>query len=546
MFRSSFRIKEGMVGIPRVVLALSFPYWLSGHSRFIIATYDAGSTHVPRASPSSQHPRTRNRQSGRPTTVADENEPLCDGGAVVYRDPRLADGHADATAGVGGRRRADRQPARHAAAQPPRTRGRVRRRIDVDAFGQGKVNCSRRRIRTNGRHGGRRPLFVVRSIRPTSAPSTGTRSVLSDIAVPPEKCGICFELTPLVSRFPPAECGHVFCVMCMRQHLIVIATDTHEYPFPCPGCRGVGNPGLLDPQTCLNVLAGTGRPYIELQKLLLERQHVQRLCYCANKACSMPFDFQVTPNAEAADNASQVTCPMCKTDTCVDCKVPWHQGRTCAQFRDEQSGEGLLHKLAKQKRWTSCPKCMAHIDRQERNCNFVKCRCGSGFCHNCGKEYLSLKPTGINQHMLPACTCGLFGDENMGEAAAPPANIDLAEAYREQIFNYFEREVRPRREIIEEDSDSDDSAAAPLESMRIGAADLDHWINEDAHRMPGRMLEHLRENQCPYAECHREFGSLRALEQHLDMTEQHEVFLCCGRPFGDRHGLNQHHDAVHR
>lgn len=383
-----------------------------------------------------------------------------------------------------------------------------------------------------------------------------------DTSAPPVKCGICFELMPDVSRFPPAECGHVFCIECMRQYLIVIATDTQKYPFACPGCRGTGSPAWLDPQTCLNALAGTGRPYFALEKLILERQHVQCLRYCANKSCSMPFDFLRAGDADGASNASRVSCPLCKTDTCVDCMVPWHTGRSCAQFRDEQNGDGVLQRLAKHNRWTACPRCKVHIERQEGDCNFVRCRCACGYCHKCGKAYLSLQATRNNEHGRPACTCALFEDENIGEPqVAPPPQ----ENFPQEVFARAHVRFAAPEAMFKDDWDvpayaprdkglvefTDIPEQAPRRVAGAGRApveepDLDRWLHEDSPRLSARMLGCLRENRCPYPECDRKFSSIGALEQHLAHTRRHAVFLCCGRPFSSRRALHAHQDEAHR
>lgn len=244
----------------------------------------------------------------------------------------------------------------------------------------------------------------VRSSTPGAGPSTrprlggspsarGASSFLPPVrttvrvTVSPFACGICLEPKPGVDQFAPAECGHAFCKACMRKHLIVIATSKRQFPITCPACRGAREQrALLDPQTCLKELAGTGKPYEAFERLLLEEQFVKRLCYCANKACSVPFDFleiQNFPGPHATQH--KVSCPLCGTDTCVKCKVEWHEGRSCSQFRAETNSDGLLRKLAKKKKWKACPKCHALIERNQ-GCNDMVCRCGCSFCYGCGKD----------------------------------------------------------------------------------------------------------------------------------------------------------------
>lgn len=233
------------------------------------------------------------------------------------------------------------------------------------------------------------------SSRPTPASSrqlTGAASSKPDPRMPsaagaqPIACSICLELHPPSEQFPPAECGHSFCKTCMRRHLAVIAKEKRPLPIACPACPGE-HPSVLDPQTCARELAGTGETYDAFERLLLQQQHVQRLSYCANKACSVPFDFHEIPGLDGTPHvtSTKVSCPLCGTDTCVACKVEWHRGRSCAEFRDENNGDSLLRKLAERKRWRACPKCKALIEKSQ-GCNHMECRCGFSFCYGCGRE----------------------------------------------------------------------------------------------------------------------------------------------------------------
>ncbi|KAM0065920.1 putative IBR domain, E3 ubiquitin ligase RBR family [Helianthus debilis subsp. tardiflorus] len=44
----------------------------------------------------------------------------------------------------------------------------------------------------------------------------------------------------------------------------------------------------------------------------------------------------------------------------------------------------LLMKLAKGKNWMKCPKCKHFVEKVD-GCNFIACRCGLGFCYQCGQ-----------------------------------------------------------------------------------------------------------------------------------------------------------------
>eukprot|EP00171_Calliarthron_tuberculosum_P019374 IDg19374t1 len=132
---------------------------------------------------------------------------------------------------------------------------------------------------------------------------------------------------------------------------------------------------------------------------------MNELRYCSNPACATPFDY------EEGGPGPCVICPLCDTATCAECIAPWHAKQSCAEARPD----GALDALAAQRRWRRCPSCTTLVDRVD-GCNFVRCRCGTGFCYACGVAYVddpraSLDSAGqprANQHGTPACNCPLF------------------------------------------------------------------------------------------------------------------------------------------
>lgn len=82
--------------------------------------------------------------------------------------------------------------------------------------------------------------------------------------------------------------------------------------------------------------------------------------------------------------------------------VPCMQGLTCAQFQElppEQrtKDDAALFHLSNKNKWRQCPSCKNMVERSD-GCNYIKCRCGKGFCFQCGVAYKSNKPTAKNNH----------------------------------------------------------------------------------------------------------------------------------------------------
>lgn len=234
-----------------------------------------------------------------------------------------------------------------------------------------------------------------------------TDLLLGEDAQPPE-CPICLEPVLPRDRFTASQCGHVFHKdPCMLAYFEAVATDSPQFPLRCPDCRKE-----LDPQSCLSVFQGTEQAFHKLQNLILERQHHAHLRYCSNVRCAQPFDWFDDPSLHRFDDRFKVTCPLCTHMTCAQCRGEWHEGKPCKNVEQVGDGTDAFRQLAVENGWQPCPRCGQAIDRQKGDCNFVRCRCGCGFCHSCGKEYQSLTGTAANLHGKPDCRCKLFGEGN--------------------------------------------------------------------------------------------------------------------------------------
>lgn len=79
-------------------------------------------------------------------------------------------------------------------------------------------------------------------------------------------------------------------------------------------------------------------------------------------------------------------CGQCEASWCVHCKVPWHEGQSCLDYklRDKfRKGEQDMQKLIKEGKLFKC-ECGKYIERSE-GCKFMKCTCGKFFCWACKK-----------------------------------------------------------------------------------------------------------------------------------------------------------------
>ncbi|XVE70776.1 hypothetical protein DITRI_Ditri10aG0098000 [Diplodiscus trichospermus] len=190
-------------------------------------------------------------------------------------------------------------------------------------------------------------------------------------------CEICVEPKHANESFSIKGCSHAYCTDCMIKYVASKLQDK----ITAIGCP-VGNcEGLLEPEYCRNILPREvfdrwGDALCEAMVLGFDR------FYCPFKDCSMLL----------IDDGGQVVkeseCPNCRRLFCAQCKVPWHTGIECGEFqklhKDEREREDImLMKLAKDKKWARCPSCRFVVERTQ-GCRFMRCRCGTAFCYDCG------------------------------------------------------------------------------------------------------------------------------------------------------------------
>lgn len=74
----------------------------------------------------------------------------------------------------------------------------------------------------------------------------------------------------------------------------------------------------------------------------------------------------------------KVACIECRRIFCMDCRVPWHFGRSCIDYQNlppelRDSEDSNLYKLAKNENWQRCRKCRRMIELAE-GCYHMTCR----------------------------------------------------------------------------------------------------------------------------------------------------------------------------
>ncbi|PQE29386.1 ring finger protein [Rutstroemia sp. NJR-2017a WRK4] len=97
-----------------------------------------------------------------------------------------------------------------------------------------------------------------------------------------------------------------------------------------------------------------------------------------------------------------MTCERCSFTTCVYHKLPWHAGRSCAEFdtEDEQierleQAEATAKLLAQNSQ--ICPQCQQCVVRDD-GCDHMQCRCGKAWCYQCSVDWENIIRMGNKAH----------------------------------------------------------------------------------------------------------------------------------------------------
>uniref|UniRef100_J3MXH8 RBR-type E3 ubiquitin transferase n=1 Tax=Oryza brachyantha TaxID=4533 RepID=J3MXH8_ORYBR len=274
-------------------------------------------------------------------------------------------------------------------------------------------------------------------------------------------CTICMETVDAVQRFAIAGCTHAFCASCVRQYIAAkVEENVLSIGCPDPGCNGGG---ALHPEACRGVIPprlfqrwGDALcdsalsslkfycPFSDCSALLVDdpgdgeaeitdAEWGDALCDSALSSLKFycPFsDCSALLVDDPGDGEAEITdaeCPHCRRMFCARCKVPWHDGATCAEFqklgKDERGRDDLLlRNVAQESKWQRCPKCKM---------------CGHCFC------YLCASPMSRQNHHCKTCkrTCSIRRMERKCVDAAMIRDEVLAEELQVQeaiLFSAFQ------------------------------------------------------------------------------------------------------------
>ncbi|GMI82171.1 hypothetical protein like AT3G14250 [Hibiscus trionum] len=205
-------------------------------------------------------------------------------------------------------------------------------------------------------------------------------------------CIICTDFKPVEEMFRSNTCSHLFCKDCIGKY---VAAKIQEN-IAMVKCPDINCQAALEPQFCRSIVPGD--VFDRWESALCESMilGLQKF-YCPFKDCSaLLLD-------DGGSDVVKSECPSCHRLFCAQCKVAWHSGISCGEFRklgkDERSMEDIMAhpkhnvnpplmvmELAKNKKWRRCPSCKIYVEKTE-GCSHISCRCKFQFCYGCGSQW---------------------------------------------------------------------------------------------------------------------------------------------------------------
>jgi len=213
-----------------------------------------------------------------------------------------------------------------------------------------------------------------------------------------------------VTRFlkPTGECDHEMCGICIKNMITSsLRNVTTDIPLKCPYFDQCGK--YIMPTIDIKNIIGLD-DFTKFERYTLTKVHipVERLRYCTNSECEMPYeliddDIPTSPLTHI-DYRYFLSCFTCNTNMCILCNTNWHEGISCKEsqhrisLRDNRESENEIDSNNYIENYCKkCPKCNVVVQKlqtpeQERHETISGMAGGTAECHhvtcsNCKVEF---------------------------------------------------------------------------------------------------------------------------------------------------------------
>ncbi|KAL6843301.1 hypothetical protein ACP4OV_027014 [Aristida adscensionis] len=199
-----------------------------------------------------------------------------------------------------------------------------------------------------------------------------------------ETCDICMEDVDVTNVHVVEGCMHHFCFSCIKEHVKVKLLHGMLPSCPKDGCTT-----LLSVEGS-KIFLTSGLLDIMVQRVKEQQIPPSQKIYCPYPKCSafMSTSELIHPMQESCSKYTVAVvptlrkCVKCRGSFCISCKVPWHDGMTCYNYKRRyplaRPEDEMLHNLAQQRLWRQCAKCKHMIELAE-GCYHMNCVCGYEF-----------------------------------------------------------------------------------------------------------------------------------------------------------------------
>ena len=199
------------------------------------------------------------------------------------------------------------------------------------------------------------------------------------------KCEIC---NISISNLHLTACPKCSCLCCRqcRENWVLQRPPNAFFQTPC-----LYNCGYIMDHTELLDIAGANR----FEKMQLRAASDANTYYCPIPDCEYAGFWM---GEEEEGEFPSTVCECCNKSRCILCGIiPYHDGKTCREAEESMmsSTDSLLcaadiAKLGVKR----CPRCREGVQKKQRTCNKMSCRCGYKFCFKCSAKDSSCTCTG--------------------------------------------------------------------------------------------------------------------------------------------------------
>ncbi|KAK2593427.1 hypothetical protein QQS21_008878 [Conoideocrella luteorostrata] len=199
-------------------------------------------------------------------------------------------------------------------------------------------------------------------------------------------CAICWTEAENPIRTP---CNHIYCADCFED--LCFAGVKSEPCIHCQGDAGNCSEIFLLAELQAHLSSAVLEDILELAFKTYVARHANELRHCPTPDCGQIYRAMGPAGTGAGATSSSESivfkCPVCLTAICTACNAS-HDGLTCAEYHDHQSGGYKALQAAKEELGIkNCPSCNVMIQKAS-GCNHMTCSaCRAHICWVCLRTF---------------------------------------------------------------------------------------------------------------------------------------------------------------